>query len=179
MIGRLILGVLKGLVLGALVGFGLAAAGMAVPGALVAYPAALAVGVLMALVAGKPIWAKDARVEVMMKAGAGALLGPGFMWLARRFLTMGLPLDVSTLPGLGSAAGQAITLGTFAVTSLALVAAILGGFYDADHEPQAAPAGDKKDAAAGQRVAAAADEPALDAAELDAEVEAPKEKRQS
>src|SRR5262245_59186288 len=37
MIGRLILGLVKGLVLGALVGFGLAAAGMAVPGALIAY----------------------------------------------------------------------------------------------------------------------------------------------
>ncbi len=92
---------------------------------------------------------------------------------------MGLPLDVSSLPGLGSAAGQALTLGTFAVTSLALVAAILGGFYDADHEPQAEAASGKKAAAGGARVAAAADEPALDDAELEAEAEAPKEKRRS
>jgi hypothetical protein len=175
MLGRLILGLVKGLIVGGLVGFGLAAAGMAVPGALIAYPVAAAVGVLMALVSGKPIWAKDARLEVMMKAAAGALLAPGLLWLARRFLTMGLPLDPSALPGLGGVTGDA-TLGTFAITSLAMIAALLGGFYDADHEPQAEAAGDKKGAATGKRVAAPPPEAAVDDAEID-EAEAPKEKR--
>ena len=54
---RLILGLLKGLILGGLVGYGLAAAGFGVPGALVAYASAAPVGVLVAAVAVKPIWA--------------------------------------------------------------------------------------------------------------------------
>ena len=63
MLGRLITGILKGLVLGGLVGFGLVKLGMAVPAAWLAYVAAAITGVLIGLIAGKPIWAPDARIE--------------------------------------------------------------------------------------------------------------------
>ena len=138
MIGRLLVGILKGLVLGALVGFGLLkiSAGLAFPGAVVAYLAAAATGVLIVLIAGKPIWAKDAKIEAGMKAGFGALLGLGLMFAARRWLTMEVPaglLDVTRT--LAPPAGEN-TLGNFGMTSLAAIAAVLGGFYDADNTPE-------------------------------------------
>ncbi len=169
MLLRLVMGLIKGLVLGALIGYGLAAAGMGAPGALIAYPVAVVAGVLMALVAGKPIWAKDARIEAGTKAVAAAILAPGLMWLARHFLTMGLPLDVSTLPGLESLAGASLTLGTFTVTSVAMVAAVLAGFFDADNSPSEDASGEGDAKSTKQRIAVDQD---VDAAELLAELEA-------
>jgi hypothetical protein len=177
-VGRLLIGVLKGLLLGALVGYGLAAAGMSWP--FMFYVGASVVGVLIALVAGKPIWAEDARIEVGMKALAGAILAPGLMWLARTFLSVGLPFDVSSLPGLAMLPSHGLTLGTFSVSALAMVAALLGGFYDVDNQPR--PAGE-----VGKRVATtskqrvAEDESAADeAAEPEAaDADAKREKRRS
>lgn len=164
------MGLVKGLVLGALVGYGLAAAGMGAPGALIAYPVAVVVGVLTALVAGKPIWAKDARIEVGTKAVAAAIFAPGLMWLARSFATIPIPFDLGVLPGLESLAGQSLTLGAFAVTSVAMVAAVLAGFFDADNSPNDSAEGEgRAKGASKQRIAV--DEGA-DAAELLAELEA-------
>ena len=59
MLGRLLIGIVKGLIVGGLVGFGLAKLGIAAPGAVIAYLAAALTGVLVGLVAGKPIWAKE------------------------------------------------------------------------------------------------------------------------
>jgi hypothetical protein len=154
MLGRLLVGIVKGLVLGALLGFGLLKLGMAVPPALIAYVAAAATGILIGLIAGKPIWAKDAKIEAGMKAGVGALLGVGLMFAARRWLTMPLPQQVSDLAHLPSSA-EAPTLGTFAMSSLAAIAAVLGGFYDADNTPEPEkPAGkDQKTPAPKARIA--------------------------
>jgi hypothetical protein len=130
---RLIGGLLKGLVVGGLVGYGLLAAGLS--WGWLAYGAAALVGVVVALIAGKPIWAKDARIEVGMKAAAGAILAPLLLWPVRNFLTMGLPFDPTALPGLESVSASSVTFGTFFVTSLALVGAVLAAFYDADNQP--------------------------------------------
>ena len=163
------MGLVKGLIVGGLIGYGLAVAGMATPGAFIAYAAAAAAGVVISLIAGKPIWAKDSRIEVGMKAGAGAVLAPGLMWLVRHFLTMRMPFDVSSLPGL-DAVSSSPAVGMFAVTAIALVAGLLGGFYDADNQP--APAEEAKDGAkpSRQRVAAGAggDPAVAEAAELEA-----------
>jgi hypothetical protein len=132
---RLLTGLAKGLIIGGLIGYGLAAAGAGVPGALIAYPVAVLLGGLLALIAGKPIWAEGARIEVGTKAVAGAVFAPGLLWLARSFATVGIPFDLGALPGLASLSGQAATIGTFAVTSLAMVAALIGGFFDADNSP--------------------------------------------
>ena len=75
MLGRLLVGIVKGIVLGGLLGFGLLKLGQAVPIAIVAYLAAAVTGILIGLIAGKPIWAPDAKIEAGMKAGVGALLG--------------------------------------------------------------------------------------------------------
>lgn len=182
MLLRLLLGIVKGLVLGGLVGYGIAALGFIAPGAVVAYLAAVVVGLLIALIAGKPIWQKGSRIEVGMKAVAAAVLAPLLLLAVRRWLTMDLPLDVAALlPGLEAAEGQALTLGGCAISSLALVAALIGGFFDADNEPAADDA-DQGKAKPKQRIAAAAADTGDEqvAAELEAaDVEASQRRKRS
>jgi hypothetical protein len=101
MLIRLVLGLLKGLAIGGLVGFGLAKLGLAAPAALFAYTAAALVGALVGLIAGKPIWAADGRIEAGLKAGFGALLATGLMALARS-LGFAMPVD------LGAGRGQPV-----------------------------------------------------------------------
>lgn len=119
-----------GLVLGVLVG-GIAAAvaikgfGVLVLGAVAAYALAVAVGLVTGLVAGKPIWAADARIEATLKAIFGALLAAGMMYALRRWVDFGI--DLSSL-GLGSApAGQ------LAATSLPAIGAVLALLFEADN----------------------------------------------
>jgi hypothetical protein len=128
MILRLLFGLVKGLVVGGLLGLGLVQLGMATPTALFAYLAAAIAGVIVGLIAGKPIWAEGGKIEAGLKAGFGALLAMGLMWLSRSFLTS---------VGLGFAGLGNAVLGSYAISSLALVAGVLGGFYDADNTPTA------------------------------------------
>lgn len=135
---RLVIGLVKGLIVGGLLGFVLAKVGLAAPGALVAYLAAAAAGALVGLIAGKPIWAEGARIEAGLKAAFGALVGAGLMWLARSFLGVPFPADLGTLTEANRSLGEVAangTLGGLAITSLALVAGVLGAFYDADNTP--------------------------------------------
>src|SRR6185295_12299013 len=99
MLGRLVIGMVKGLIVGSLLGFGLIKLGVAVPlGALIAYSAAALTGVVIGLVAGKPIWAKDAKIEAGSKAVVGALLSLGLMAAARTWLaSVALPFSVGSL----------------------------------------------------------------------------------
>jgi hypothetical protein len=158
MLARLIVGIMKGLVVGGLVGFAILKLGFAVMPGWLAYVAAAISGVLIGLIAGKPIWAKDAKIEAGMKAAVGAFLGAGLMFAARKWLTMPLPSLPEALGGAQIAAaaketGLAVTLGQFSMTSLAAIAALLGGFYDADNTPE--PEGEaKQDGAAASEKAA-------------------------
>jgi hypothetical protein len=129
MLGRLLIGIVKGLIVGALLGYGLVRLGEGSPGAILAYPAAALTGVLVGLVAGKPIWAKDAKIEAGTKAVVGALLALGLMAAARTWLLVPLPFS------LGPLAPEHATVGGFAMSSLAAIAALLGGFYEADNDP--------------------------------------------
>lgn len=178
---RLLLGIIKGLFIGGLLGFALAKVGMAAPGAFIAYLAAALGGVLIGLIAGKPIWAKDAKIEAGMKAVVGALLGVGLMFVARRWLTFEIPLSLGDLSAANTSLGETTQNGTFgglAITSLAAITALLGGFYDADNTPsddesQKDAAKDDKKEKSSVRIAAAADE------EDEVEVEAEQEKKRS
>jgi hypothetical protein len=162
MLVRLLIGIVKGLLVGGLVGFGLAKLGFAAPGAVIAYAAAALTGVLVGLIAGKPIWAKDAKIEAGMKAFFGALLGAGLMFVARRWLTMPVPVPLGELGGANSSLGEVARDGTFgglALTSLAAIAALLGGFYEADNTPSdddgaAARPASKRASAGNRRIAA-------------------------
>ena len=175
MLGRLLLGMLKGLVVGGVIGLGVAKLGFAAPGALVAYLAAALTGVVIGLVAGKPIWAKDAKIEAGMKAAVGALLGAGLMYVARRWLTVPIPISLGDLGGanlaLGEVEGARGTLGGLAVTSLAVIAMVLGGFYEADNDPSEGPRepAEKKQKAGESKRIAASHEPLDDDATDEAE----------
>jgi hypothetical protein len=161
MLRRLIIGIIKGIVVGGLLGFGLAKLGFVAPGAAMAYLGAAVAGVLVGLIAGKPIWAKDAKVEAGMKAFIGAALAAGLMFAARKWLTFSLPVALGPLSTANASLGETAavgTLGGLAVTSMALVAAVLGGFYEADNtpdEPGAASSPSKLAKAKNQRIAAA------------------------
>jgi hypothetical protein len=138
MLGRLLLGIIKGIIVGGLVGFGLAKLGIVAPGAVLAYLAAAVTGILVGLIAGKPIWAKDAKIEAGMKAFVGALLGAGLMFAARKWLTFPLPMSLGPLSAPNLSLDETMqngSLGGLAITSLAAIAAVLGGFYEADNTP--------------------------------------------
>lgn len=138
MVLRLIIGLVKGLVVGGLLGFALAKAGFAAPGPIIAYLAAALSGALVGLIAGKPIWAEGARIEAGMKAFAGAVLGLGLLWVVRRWLTIPLPVSLGAFSAPNEALGETAangTLGGLAVSSYAIVAAVLGGFFEADNTP--------------------------------------------
>ena len=155
MLGRLLIGIVKGLLVGSLLGFGLVKLGLAMPGPIVAYLAAAVTGVITGLIAGKPIWAKDAKIEAGTKAFVGALLSLGLMAAARHWLTMEVPIPLGSLV---PADHHALTLGGFAMTSLAAIAGLLGGFYEADNDStgeEAAPAGAHTDKAGKQQRIAA------------------------
>jgi hypothetical protein len=173
---RLLAGILKGLFVGFLIGALLVVLGLGTPGALVASIAAAAAAVLVAPISGKKIWEKDGVLQSALKAVAGLFLGPGLMWLARRYAVVPLP-DVTKLPGIGSLPGlealrgTELTVGGFALTSVALVAAVLAGFYDLDNTdgPTSKPA---SKAGSGKRVdPELAALTGLDPAELDAATE--------
>jgi hypothetical protein len=136
-----------GLVLGALVGAIVAAAfikglGVLAFGTVLALLAAAATGALVGLVAGKPIWASGAKIEAGLKAFAGAVIGVIAMLLVRKFL--GQEIDLSAY---GAGAGA---IGDLPVTSLPIVAALLGAFYEVDNTPEAS---QKKSATAASPVA--------------------------
>ena len=173
---RMLVGLLKGVIVGGAVGFGLVSLGMFLPTTVIAYGAAAVCGLLIALIAGKPIWASGARVEVGMKAIVGALMAPALLFALRRFVEIGLPADLlSSLPGLEALKGSSVSFSTFSVTSLAAVTAVISGFFDADNQPTAedenAGAGKKRIASAGKRVSSTG------AAEASDEGEAEKSRR--
>jgi hypothetical protein len=130
MIGRLIKGLVLGLVIGGLAA-GALIKGLAVTGFdsggfdLLAYLAALVTGAATGLLAGKPIWAKGAGIEAVLKTVFGAALGAGAMFLLQRF--PGPALDLTKL-GLGAAAA-----GHLSVVAFPALATVLSVFFELDN----------------------------------------------
>jgi hypothetical protein len=137
MLKRLIVGLILGTVIGAVVAAVLVQGlGMVVfSNAVFAYLAAAVTGVITGLVAGKPIWSSDGKIESGLKAFFGILLGLGGMFVLRTWANVNL--DLSMLQ-----AGKD-TLGNLPAATLPLIAAVLAGFYEIDNSPSAD--GDKKD----------------------------------
>ncbi|MBX3190850.1 MAG: hypothetical protein KF819_27885 [Labilithrix sp.] len=129
MLKRLIVGLVLGCVIGAVVaavfvqGLGMAVFSSSV----VAYLAAAATGVITGLVAGKPIWAADGKIEAGLKAFAGILLGLGAMLVLRWWVKV--DVDLTSLK-----AGQG-SVGDLPAVSLPAIAALLAGFYELDNSP--------------------------------------------
>jgi hypothetical protein len=130
MLKRLLLGLVIGLVVGG-VAAGVAIEGLGLVtfvgagGAAIAYVLAAFTGVLVGLVAGKPIWAKGGQIEAGLKAFFGALLGAGLMFAIRSWL--GVTVD------LGALHAGAGAIGTLPAASLPVIAMLLGGFYELDN----------------------------------------------
>jgi hypothetical protein len=176
MLKRLLLGLVIGLVVGGL------AAGVAIEGlglmdftgaggAAIAYVLAALTGVLVGLVAGKPIWARGGQIEAGLKAFFGALLGAGLMFAIRSWL------DVTV--DLGALHAGAGAIKDLPAAALPVIAMLLGGFYELDNTGDADGDGDKKSekkggaakgAAAKKPVRVAKGEDAADAEEEPASV---------
>ena len=137
MLKRLIVGLVLGTVIGGIVAaVFVQGLGMAVfTNAVFAYLAAAATGVITGLVAGKPIWSADGKIEAGLKAFFGVLLALGGMFALRTWANV--HLDLSMLK-----AGSD-TLGQLPAASLPVIAAVLAGFYEIDNSPSEG--GDKKD----------------------------------
>ena len=144
MVRRFLLGLSEGLVIG--LGLGVAAArglGFTTPGPLVAALLAGVVGFLVGLVAGRPVWARDAKTEALLKAGAGALVGAGLSFALGRWLTA--PVDLSQF-ALGAG-----PVGKLTAISLPAIACALALFFELDDDGSIAPK--KARSALEQRVA--------------------------
>lgn len=94
-------------------------------GPVMAYALAAASGVLVGMIAGKPIWTKGAAVEGALKALFGGLVAAGLMYAARRWLTV--QADLSAF-GLGQD-----RLGFMTATAVPLVATILALVFEVDN----------------------------------------------
>ena len=131
MVRRLLIGLALGALLGAIAAAALIKGlGVVSFGLLFALASAAVTGAVVGLVAGKPIWANGAKIEAGLKAGAGAILGVIAMFLVRKFI--GASVDLTNF---GAGAG---TIGDLPATSLPIVAALLGGFFEADNTPETA-----------------------------------------
>jgi hypothetical protein len=137
MLKRLIVGLILGTVIGAVVaavlvqGLGM----LMFSNAVFAYLAAGATGVITGLVAGKPIWAADGKIEAGLKAFFGILLALGGMFALRTW--GGISLDLTML---NAGAGP---LGMLPAAALPIIAGVLAAFYEIDNSPSVD--GDKKD----------------------------------
>lgn len=141
MLKRLIIGLLFGLLVGGLLAAGvikglgeLAFTGTG--GAVLAYVFAAVTGVLVGLVAGKPIWASGGQIEAGLKAIVGAGVAAAGMWAMRRWLNFDLDLH-----SLGLSPAHVTAAGELPVVTLPAIAAVLGAFYEADNTPE--PDGEK------------------------------------
>ena len=102
MLKRLIIGVLKGVILGGAVGaalyFGLGQGSLE---GVYAYLLYGAVGALTGVVAGKPLWKPGAWIEALLRGVFGIAVGCGVYALASSFLSLGaIPLPSSLFPAL-------------------------------------------------------------------------------
>ena len=130
MVKRLLVGLVLGLIIGGLVAAGVIAGlqWLAVPAAFFAYALAAVTGVIVGLVAGKPIWAQGGGIEGGLKAFFGALLAAGGMFAIRTWLHQDVDLTV-----LHAGSGA---IGDLPAASLPLIAGVLAAFYELDNTPE-------------------------------------------
>jgi hypothetical protein len=152
MLKRLLLGIITGLIVGGAVAAGvigglhwLTFAEAGALGTTLAYALAAGTGVVVGLVAGKPIWAKGGQIEAALKAFFGALLAAGGMFALRTWAKV--DVDLAMLHA-GSGA-----LGDLPGATLPIIAAVLGGFYELDNTPETKDGGSRTRVANDVRVA--------------------------
>lgn len=138
MLKRLVVGALKGLVLGALaaaaVVYGMKL--VSFDGALLAYACAALLGALTGLLTGKPVWAPEAKVEALLKSAVGILLACAALFGLRKWLAV--PIDLSSYD-----AGSGV-VGQLPAATLPLIAAFLGAVFELDNTENSAPPATRK-----------------------------------
>jgi hypothetical protein len=133
---RLLLGIIKGLVIGVGLAFGVMKlqGGPALTG-VTSYVFAVVAGLLVGLIAGRPVWARDAKVEASIKALVGAGISAGLLFVLRRWLNVGV--DFASF-GIGPG-----KLGELALTALPTISVALALMFELDDavggSPNAAP----------------------------------------
>ena len=125
MLRRLLLGLVEGLVIGLALGVGSARGlGLSAPGGIALALLGAGAGFLVGLVAGRPVWARDAKTEALLKAGVGALGGAGLSFAAEHWLRVPVNLSAFQL-GAGPA-------GLLSSVALPLVTTVLALFFELD-----------------------------------------------
>lgn len=133
MVKRLIVGLFLGAVVGAILaavlvqGLGVMSFDASTLGAAGAYIAAAITGVMTGLVAGKPIWSADGKIEAGLKAFFGALIALGGMFALRQWVHVSV--DLSAL----KASAGPTEVGQLPAVSLPLIAAVLAAFFELDN----------------------------------------------
>lgn len=174
MVKRLVVGLALGLVTGMVLAValvqGLNVSFMTAGGAVLAYLAAAAAGGIVGLVAGKPIWSSEGKIESILKAVFGMVLALGGMWALRRFGTT--TMDLTALKaGVGP-------FGELPFTSLPIITGVLGAFFELDNNPADKDDGKSGEKGAGSKVRVAGKaEDAEEEEEEAEEEEAPKAKK--
>lgn len=96
---RILIGLLKGLTLGVLLGslfhFGL---GWRVTPGLLGYLIAMGVGATSGILAGRPPWLHEAWLESLLKGVFGLAVGAALYWVAGRFLSFDVAFGVFGAP---------------------------------------------------------------------------------
>lgn len=138
MLKRLIIGVIKGLLVGGAIGsalhFGL---GWTTAAGLFAYLLAMGSGATAGVLAGKPPWRQQAWIESVLKSVAGLGVGALAYWGASSWLAFPLPFEI---PGIASATPWTeMTLGITTAT-----AAVFGALVELDNTDDDAPAKAKR-----------------------------------
>ncbi len=132
MLRRLIFGLVLGLIVGCALAAGLVHLGavnyLGAGGGALAYVSAALAGTLTGLLAGKPIWAADAKIEGALKAVFGALISVGAMFALRQWAG---GIVVPSLEFVG--AGGPGPVGELPAASLPLIAGVLGALFGLDN----------------------------------------------
>jgi hypothetical protein len=133
MIKRLIVGLFLGAVIGAVIaavlvqGFDVKTFDASSFGAAGAYLAAAVTGLVTGLVAGKPVWSPDGKIEAGLKGFFGALIALGGMFVLRQWVHVNV--DLSAL----KASDGGAEIGHLPAASLPLIAAVLAAFFELDN----------------------------------------------
>ena len=137
MLGRFGVGLVKGLLVGLLVLAGLVFGlkMLAVP-VWAAYLLAMVSGALTGLIAGRPIWQKEARIEAGLKAAAGLVLGAiGFFAINKWGHALTAPEALRALPGVLPPATTAPALVGTGLAFLPVLTTVLSLFFELDNTP--------------------------------------------
>jgi len=133
---RVVLGLLKGAVIGGALGFG--ALKLGVGGGAAGFLTYALIGGLVGMICGKPPWRQDTLWTSVIKGLVGVGVGIGLFWLGRKLLGgmhVSLPASLGAPPD-RSIAELPILLGP-------LVGAIWGGIVEIDDGGSAGAAADK------------------------------------